>query len=202
MDCPGYRDSLDLMFRNKGVDDVKKRAKRRQKSPRAPSENPLVVASSLSPTPSSIASHPSVALILDCYSVPVNGQRIFGHLDFLPVLLSEAGEGSCLLYATDTLAGAYIANQTNSLPEREKVSRTYGRALEAVRAALISPTESAKDETLVSVWALAAYEVCRTTFVFGTTQQLLTFADLDPHWVSPIQPWSWARGVASSHRWP
>jgi hypothetical protein len=81
-------------------------------------------------------------------------------------LLSEADEGSCLLYATDTLAGAYIANQTDSLPEQEKASRSYGRALQAVRAALMSPTESAKDETLVSVWALAAYEVCIAIFFF------------------------------------
>ncbi|KAJ5610091.1 hypothetical protein N7510_006810 [Penicillium lagena] len=166
MDCPGYRDTLDLMFRNRGVGDVKKLVKRRQKvtSPWTQSESPRVVASSLSPNPSSVASRPSIALILDCYSVPVNGQRLFGHVDFLPVLLSEADEGSCLLYATDTLAGAYIANQTDSLPEREKASRTYGRALEAVRAALMSPTESAKDEIVVSVWALAAYEVCIAIF--------------------------------------
>lgn len=72
--------------------------------------------------------------------------------------------GSCLLYTTDTLAGAYLANQTGSLPEQKKASRTYGRALVAVRAALMSPTESTKDETLVSVWALAVYEVRTAMF--------------------------------------
>jgi hypothetical protein len=98
-------------------------------------------------------------VVLHQFSVPIDGHRFYGFLDFLPSLCRETRNYSCLSLAIDALAKLYITNVSQVPPDRAEHALIYGRALKATNAALRDPLERAKDDTFIAVWMLGIYEV-------------------------------------------
>jgi hypothetical protein len=101
----------------------------------------------------------SMPVVLHQFSVPIDGYRFYGFLDFLPSLCRETRKNSCLSLATDALAKVYITNLSQVPLNRAEHALIYGRALKATNAALQDPLESVKDDTFIAVWILGIYEV-------------------------------------------
>jgi hypothetical protein len=100
-----------------------------------------------------------IPVVLHQFSVPIDGYRFYGFLDFLPSLCRETSNKSCLNLATAALAKVYITNLSHVPPNTAEHALIYGRALKATNATLRNPRESVKDDTFIAVLILGIYEV-------------------------------------------
>jgi hypothetical protein len=101
----------------------------------------------------------SVRLLLNLYSVPLDGSRFYGYLDFLPDLYRETSEESCLSLTTNAFTRAYIANQAHTSAGTDKLAELYWKALRSTNAALRDPSKCVQDDTIMAVWLLGIHEV-------------------------------------------
>ena len=103
-----------------------------------------------------------VALTLGRFSSSLNGNQLFGLLEFLPGLFQEVEDDSCLVIAADLFANACtnLPNQDNlSISQKTTSIQLYQRTLKAINAALRHPTQSLEDATLTAIWLISNYEV-------------------------------------------
>lgn len=99
-----------------------------------------------------------------CYSLTqldVNSRVLYGNhaFDFLPRMLSEAGQHSYLYAAMRSVAAVNFANRSSTMDLRDLVELEYAGAVSQVTAALADPDQCVRDETLVAVWLLGIREL-------------------------------------------
>ncbi|KAH8894350.1 hypothetical protein GQ53DRAFT_821430 [Thozetella sp. PMI_491] len=178
--CPGYRQESDFLFRNQDAGSVerkqrKKAAKAALKAqaaevPLEDSGTPGAIAKQRRSPPtgagsfqlapslelSYLQSKPAVMLVFRLFSE--GGARSFGRLDFLPNLLEETRETSCLALTADLFVAAQRSRVPNAPPSKVPITDLYGRSLMSIRGALAHASKRLEDETVVAVWLLSLHE--------------------------------------------
>ncbi|KAH8896221.1 hypothetical protein GQ53DRAFT_838460 [Thozetella sp. PMI_491] len=189
--CPGYRAESDLIFRNEDTHSVARRKQKKatkgeavvtirgskgpsSAAPRRGRAHASVPGRShaarsvadyrllRSPTLSYTQLKPAVAMIFTLFSqTPSKGEGRFGRLDFLPDMLHETRETSCLALTADLFVAMHSL-KPHAPPKGLGREELYGRSLMAIRHALGQPSKRVEDETIVAVWLLGIYEVIST----------------------------------------
>lgn len=183
--CGGYRDKLDLTFRDQTRQTIHKsnQAKHKVKSP--------VVATQLVGNPMEAKSpsqlDESKRLITPALSVPITDQAVSffffnfvltdpisggGHLEYLPVIYDGITRDLALPTAIVAIGMAGIANLRRNRDLLLAANAQYVLAIQLTQAALIDETLRIQDQTLVSILLLALYEVS------GSLSGLMLFSRL------------------------
>ncbi|KAH8698711.1 hypothetical protein BGW36DRAFT_259165, partial [Talaromyces proteolyticus] len=89
-------------------------------------------------------------------TTPGKNDSMFG---FVPILISEAGEGTPLVLACNAVAYAYMTNIIWFPDGIQYRSSAYGSALAATNSALRDPHNFKSDNTLLCIYLLGLYEV-------------------------------------------
>ncbi|KAL6823651.1 hypothetical protein V8C40DRAFT_248527 [Trichoderma camerunense] len=169
--CGGYRDKLDLTFRDQTRQTINKsnQAKHKVKSP--------VVATQLVGNPMEAKSpsqlDESKRLITPALSVPITDQAVSffffnfvltdpisggGHLEYLPVIYDGIARDLALPTAIIAIGMAGIANLQRNRDLLLAANAQYVLAIQLTQGALIDETLRIQDQTLVSILLLALYE--------------------------------------------
>lgn len=99
-------------------------------------------------------------LVVSQFSFPVpGGNRIYGSLECVPGLLRRAEVESVLYLACHAVSYAYLAIKMQSSSLALSHRALYGKALRALRFALLDHGSQKQDCTLLAVWLLCLYEV-------------------------------------------
>ena len=185
-DCPGYRNEVDLMFRNESESVIGK-AKAREKSKarsKSRSHSPAIAGPSRSKeeprSPSSELSSlgsfqerdadffvESLAPRVSMY--PTTEERALGYfnsnaktwfrnLDVTEELCSQTNTDEHLLASMSAVGLASFSHSVHAPALMSRARREYVSALKLTNAALRSPTEAKKDTTLFSVMILGIFE--------------------------------------------
>jgi hypothetical protein len=179
--CPGYRQEGDFLFRNQDAGSVERKQKKKAakaalkaqsvEGPLEGASRPGTVVKQKRPPPpgagsfrlvpslelSYLQSKPAVMLVFRLFSE--GGARSFGRLDFLPNLLEDTRETSCLALTADLFAAARRSQVPDAPPSKVPITDLYGRSLMSIRDALAHASKRLEDETIVAVWLLSLYEV-------------------------------------------
>lgn len=100
-------------------------------------------------------------VVLSLFSARQDDYRIFGLASFLPHMLFEAENGSYIRLCCQALTLALLANKTMTLEAFQIRDEAYGKALNAIHAAIADTGTRQEDATAISVWLLGVYEVIR-----------------------------------------
>jgi hypothetical protein len=101
-----------------------------------------------------------IPLIVSQFSFPrPGGGRLYGSLECFPHLLQRAETDSVLYLACHAVGYAYLANKSQTPGTKLSHQSRYGKALYALRLALLDPELQKQDSTLLAVWLLGFYEV-------------------------------------------
>lgn len=106
----------------------------------------------------------AICFFFDQFIIPPNQDNEMRHLDYLPTLYSQLGQGksvqssSCLSWAVEATALMTFGNVVRAPQLITKARQGYGKALRTLREALSSPTEALRDETFASVVVLSLFE--------------------------------------------
>jgi hypothetical protein len=91
------------------------------------------------------------------FAIPGHG-RVYGSLECIHSLLSDAKTDSVLYLASQAVGYAYFANKTQSWDLMATRRARYGQSLQALRYALLDPVLQKQDATVLAVWLLCFYE--------------------------------------------
>ena len=182
--CPGYRDEVDVFFRNESQSTFTARANQdqRKKSRTTISVASLPCTGLQSPSDSSCSHHaPALStrevprpltyssttnveelpLILDSFSYSPGWQNHASSMTFLNDMVQQSAEDSALISACRAVARAYFSNRLQTIENKSNELATYGKALAATNALLRDREACSRDNTaLASVWLLGLHEVC------------------------------------------
>ncbi|KAI9723750.1 MAG: hypothetical protein M1812_001050 [Candelaria pacifica] len=159
--CPGYRNEVDVIFRNENLSTLAARAGRDRcnKSPSTTGVSTAMVV----PQPlrsSSTAEAEELPLILDHFSSSPGWQRGDGSIGFLTRMVQQSAEDSAIVYSCRAAARACLSNRQRTTNNRSREVDTYGKALAATNAVLQDRKACSSDDTaLASVWLLGLHEV-------------------------------------------
>lgn len=154
--CPGYRDPLDVLFRDESDNVMKKaeagyKASLMKRSRNGHAADTAVSSFAVRCNPSQPVEHVAFSLFMSSY-VPGS------HFAYLPSLYAQTGLSSPFFV---TLHSVSIALLSHELGEPSLISgarRLYSTALSETNLALASPTTAVQDSTLVSVLLLSLFE--------------------------------------------
>lgn len=182
--CPGYRDEVDVFFRNESQSTFTARANQdqRKKSRTTFSVATLPSTGFGSPSDSSYRHHPpalsirevprpltyssttdveELPLILDSFSYSPGWQNHESSKTFLNGMVQQSAEDSALISACRAVARAYFNNRLQTIENKSKELATYGKALAATNALLRDREACSRNNAaLASVWLLGLHEVC------------------------------------------
>ena len=99
------------------------------------------------------------AFFLDFVLLPRHKDSVQGHLEHLLPLYANTTPDSPLSLATSAVALVLSGTSPNKRIDKDRARQTFSKAIRKTRAAIRSPTESKKDETLMAVLVLGLYEV-------------------------------------------
>ena len=104
-----------------------------------------------------------------CYSLTqldVNSRVLYGNhaFNFLPSILSAAGQDSYLYAAMRSVAAINFANRSPTIDMHDMLEFEYARAVSQVTAALADSEQYLRDDTLVAVWLLGIREVKKSSY--------------------------------------
>jgi len=185
-ECPGYRNEVDLMFRNESeavIDKAKAREKSKAKS-KSRSESPVIAGPSGSknepPSPSTELMELSrvqekdegffVETLAPKFSMfPTTEERAlnffgtnsatwFRNFDVTDELCTQTSADEHLLASMSAVGLASFSHSVHAPELMVRARREYVSALQLTNAALRSPTEAKKDSTLFSVMILSVFE--------------------------------------------
>ncbi|KAE9372344.1 hypothetical protein N431DRAFT_545029 [Stipitochalara longipes BDJ] len=180
--CPGYRNMVDLAFRDESsavVEKAKARARARKElghasssTPKRPSSKSRLSAAS-SPEPSSTSSASSSIINFAPSSIEDRAINCFlnnwvskgsgpshGYFNYCHELLGEDAMGSVLRTSVIASGLAIEANTNRDSQLLVLARRNYALALSKINSALRSPAEAVKDSILLSIIVVAVFEVC------------------------------------------
>lgn len=182
--CPGYRNLLDLYFRDE-TEEVSRRVNKKNQSrsttSKEGSEEPDLPAEPrrerhgkpLKPTsfdeladnttaydqyPGSLTLIPSQDASFMAVTCFINGFLEDSHFDYLPPLYLQSPPSSPLVVATQCVATASLASDWRNSTLMIEARRQYSEAIKLTNAALCSPVDALQDHTLISVLLLALFE--------------------------------------------
>ncbi|ODA81908.1 hypothetical protein RJ55_00413 [Drechmeria coniospora] len=184
VDCPGYRDQAELVFRNASAATVQKRKKRAE--PHSASE-PTSSACSLwdgddgdepaaasSTTASGVSTARSSLLVLPrvmsehwtAHSVSIL-LNVYENLDFLSNTYRANPRDGPLVWAAHLFSRTYVTNiryptavgRDSEEETRRELGVYLGRTLRSVAAAIGDEQGAFRDDVLATVWILANYEL-------------------------------------------
>ncbi|KAN0110495.1 hypothetical protein V8E51_006882 [Hyaloscypha variabilis] len=180
--CPGYRNMVDLAFRDESsavVEKAKAKARARKElrssSPSRPKrpgiKSSLSGAGSperlvISSASSSIISFPPSSIEdrgINCFLnnwVSKGGGPSHGYFNYCHELLAEDTMGSVLQTSIIASGLAIEANKNRDSQLLFLARCNYALALSKINSALRSPTEAVKDGVLLSIIVVAVFEVC------------------------------------------
>ena len=182
--CPGYRNEVDMIFRNENLSTLTIRASRndRNKSPsstavsnirpdRLEPQSELSQGRRLATEPAIAIARPltyastteveDLPLMLDHFSFSPGWQRHDSSMSFLTLIVQRSAEDSALIYSCRAAARAYFSNRLGTIENRSKALAAYSKALAATNAVLQDQKACSRDDTaLASVWLLGLREVC------------------------------------------
>ncbi|KAB8225761.1 hypothetical protein BDV33DRAFT_198173 [Aspergillus novoparasiticus] len=157
--CSGYRDEWDLVFRNQTDHTIKrtieKRAQKEDQTDVATNYNPSPL-----PPPGLGSNHDELGVNYFLYNFIFGSQSSSrGYLNYIPAAYTANGHHSPMLVASMAAIGLVTLANTTQQPQLAKLARAkYSEAINQVNIALVSPTESIKDSTLMSVISLGLFE--------------------------------------------
>ncbi|KAL7893566.1 hypothetical protein HDV64DRAFT_262430, partial [Trichoderma sp. TUCIM 5745] len=170
--CGGYRDDLDLMFRDQTRQVIRRvnQAERRAKSPAAATQ---LVSKAMEAEPSGqpeeskllFTSTPSVSITDQAVSFfflnfvltdPISGG---GHFEYLPYIYDAITRDLALPTAVAAIGMAGIANLRSNRHMLLAAHAQYLLAIKLTHAALVDETLRVQNQTLVSILLLALYEI-------------------------------------------
>ncbi|KAF2020150.1 hypothetical protein BU24DRAFT_134378 [Aaosphaeria arxii CBS 175.79] len=170
IECPGYRNLDDLLWRSENATTVRKAkasydkiAKRENRSTSSSPNYSTTSSSSSHSSPGSqdlvpVNSHVTLSLedfgVINFMSSYVPGS----HFDYLPKLYSNSAEGSPLRSVVQAAALASFSRDTDDLSLMETARSHYANALTRTNANLRNPALATEDQTLVSVLLLSLFE--------------------------------------------
>ncbi|KAL7905178.1 hypothetical protein GGI35DRAFT_461091 [Trichoderma velutinum] len=169
--CGGYRDKLDLTFRDQTRQIIRKshQAEHKVKTPVIATQ---LVGKPMEAKPSSQLEERK-PLITSALSVPITDQAVSfffhnfvltdpisggGHLEYLPVIYDGIARDLALPTAVVAIGMAGIANLRRNRHLLLAANAQYLLAIQLTQAALIDETLRIQDQTLVSILLLALYE--------------------------------------------
>ncbi|RDI77243.1 hypothetical protein Vi05172_g12791 [Venturia inaequalis] len=174
--CPGYRNVLDLCFRDESQAVARKVQKKQKhlavqsrgkprtcKSP-SPTLDPALVSSDLC---TDFASFDLASAISKTLTLPIEEiatSHFFstyvpdGHFHYLPQLYSDIGPGSSLFPVVHAVAIANLSREMRAPELQAEAQFQYARALAATNCALACPQQAVEDSTLASVLLLSLFE--------------------------------------------
>ncbi|KAL6693202.1 hypothetical protein J3F84DRAFT_381875 [Trichoderma pleuroticola] len=169
--CGGYRDKLDLTFRDQTRQTIRKsnQAEHKVKSPVIATQ---LVGKLVEAKPPSHLDE-SKRLITPALSVPITDQAVSfffhnfvlsdpisggGHLEYLPVIYAGIARDLAMPTAIVAIGMAGIANLRRNRDLLLEANAQYVLAIQLTQAALIDETLRIQDQTLVSILLLALYE--------------------------------------------
>jgi hypothetical protein len=159
--CTGYRDQLDLRFRDETA-TVQARIRRPAKRIRTATILTSVISphscSSLLPTLEDVVLSHFYHTITA--SLPDANHACYLHLQ-LPALYSQSSSRSALRLSTQAISYALAGKLDRNLSQLSK--KHYGQAISAVNAAIRDPQQAKDDQTLYAVLLLCGYEVSFST---------------------------------------
>jgi hypothetical protein len=82
-------------------------------------------------------------------------------------MFATASPDSCLQQAVKLISLAVFANCWNPAGFEKQIRAGYARAIQATNAALEDPLQYLRDDTLMSVWLLGAFEVGISTLLLS-----------------------------------
>lgn len=170
--CGGYRNKLDLAFRDQTRQIIRKsnQAEHKVKSPVVSTQ---MVGKPMEAKPSSQLEE-SKSLITPALSVPIADQAVSffflnfvltdpisggGHLEYLPIIYDGITRDLALPTAVVAIGMAGIANLRRNRDLLLAANAQYLLAIRLTQAALVDETLRIQDQTLVSILLLALYEV-------------------------------------------
>lgn len=175
VDCPGYRDPLELRFRDQNEEVIRKSQKPPRKK-RTVNTTPQVVESdsyiqTVKPSPQAIPEFPTQELArgyLFCNYMA--GGPHAGHMSYLLPLIQNP-QNAALNAALNAVGLAALSNIRMSPQMMLKARREYTTALSQTNYALRDPVMSKRDDILAAVVLLGMFEVSdlKTTPSAGNT---------------------------------
>ena len=170
--CQGYRDQLDLKFRN-STQDTEQQASHRQQRRRPP---PVSQQTSWTlPVDSErLALNYFLANFGETDSSP---SSIYGGLQILPDLYSKTSSTSALWSATSAAALAlFTLHELRDPSQMSKAHRRYGEALKRLYSSCREPAAARADETLCTILLMGSIEVRARLYIgydsLGQSQRL------------------------------
>ncbi|TAQ90657.1 hypothetical protein B7494_g1029 [Chlorociboria aeruginascens] len=181
--CAGYRNQLDLSFRNESRSVIEKAQAQRGKKRRLRREkNANVEASSTDPTSRSgefsmqpPPGHPQDSLALSAFTMQPtaeeSGTNYFvanfvahrsgpstGHFTYIHEFCRQHTLDNILKCSIVAVGLAGLANVSRSPELLIRARRAYASTLQQINAALSSPTEAVKDEVIMSIMVASIFE--------------------------------------------
>lgn len=197
MDCPGYRDRIDLMFRDETEQTAQKvEQKQRSISPNTQAQSESSqnqISSAMVHIPSEIAlsmerplqmswETQATAYFFQNY-VPTFETSTKSLLKFLPSMYKEDEAGTNALRCCITAVGLAGLGLKHSPELLSSADSWYNTALRRTRNALYDPVLVKADQTLMGVILLGLYEVCFGCLVLST----LCWRIARHYYCSPLQ---------------
>lgn len=182
--CPGYRNEVDVLFRNENPSTLTAKASRRRHNesrsstgvsnlPSADRQSQTIHPhrSRLAPcsaaivpralTYSSTTEVEELPLILDHFSFSPGWQQHDDSMSFLTRLVDRSAENSALIHSCRAAARAYFNNRLTTTKNKSRQMASYGKALAATNTMLQDREACSRDDiALASVWLLGLHEVC------------------------------------------
>lgn len=109
----------------------------------------------------------SPVVVLSLFSAKGDGYRILGLASFMPNMVLEAEDNSCIRLCCQALTLALLANKTRTQEAFQLRDEAYGKALKAIHAAIADTVVRQHDQTAISVWLLGVYEASRNSELRG-----------------------------------
>lgn len=114
---------------------------------------------SISPPPRYDIQHQSLCFFLNLFCFQAGRLYSFPVLDFLPGMLQNADDHSCIHKAAMAVSRITLADRYSGKDVRLQTGREYGHALSLTNTTIRDNVASIKDETVIAVWLLGLYEV-------------------------------------------